>query len=89
MADLKVLKLINNEEVIAKVTEKRDVLELVNPMILMQLNQNGQVGVAMVPWSMSGKCDSVEISHKSIIAIMEPIDDVEKNYIQATTGITI
>ena len=30
MADLKVLKLITNEEVIARVEEKRDILELTN-----------------------------------------------------------
>ena len=59
MADLKVLKLITNEEVIARVKEKRDVLELTNPMVMMQVNQGGQMGFAIVPWSMSGKCDNI------------------------------
>ena len=89
MADLKVLKLITTEEVIARVKEKRDVLELTNPRVMMQVNQGGQMGFAIVPWSMSGKCDNIEISQSIVIATLEPMDEVEKNYIQATTGITV
>ena len=89
MADLKVLKLITNEEVIARVKEKRDVLELTKPMVMMQVNQGGQMGFAIMPWSMSGKCDKVEISQSIVIATLDPMDEVEKNYIQATTGITV
>lgn len=89
MADLKVLKLITNEEVIARVEEKRDNLELTNPMVMMQVNQGGQMGFAIMPWSMSGKCDKVEISQSIVIATLDPMDEVEKNYIQATTGITV
>lgn len=89
MADLKVLKLITNEEVIARVEEKRDILELTKPMVMMQVNQGGQMGFAIMPWSMSGKCDKVEISQSIVIATLDPMDEVEKNYIQATTGITV
>lgn len=89
MADLKVLKLITNEEVIARVEEKRDILELTNPMVMMQVNQGGQMGFAIMPWSMSGKCDKVVISQSIVIATLDPMDEVEKNYIQATTGITV
>ena len=89
MADLKVLKLTTNEEVIARVEEKRDILELTKPMVMMQVNQGGQMGFAIMPWSMSGKCDKVEISQSIVIATLDPRDEVEKNYIQATTGITV
>jgi len=89
MADLKVLKLITNEEVIARVEDKRDILELTKPMVMMQVNQGGQMGFAIMPWSMSGKCDKVEISQSIVIATLDPMDEVEKNYIQATTGITV
>ena len=88
MADLKVLKLTTNEEVIARVEEKRDILELTKPMVMMQVNQGGQMGFAIMPWSMSGKCDKVEISQSIVIATLDPMDEVE-NYIQATTGITV
>ena len=89
MADLKVLKLTTNEEVIARVEEKRDILELTKPMVMMQVNQGGQMGFVIMPWSMSGKCDKVEISQSIVIATLDPMDEVEKNYIQATTGITV
>ena len=89
MADLKVLKLTTNEEVIARVEEKRDILELTKPMVMMQVNQGGQMGFAIMPWAMSGKCDKVEISQSIVIATLDPMDEVEKNYIQSTTGITV
>ena len=89
MADLKVLKLTTNEEVIARVEEKRDILELTKPRGMRQVNQGGQMGFAIMPWSMSGKCDKVEISQSIVIATLDPMDEVEKNYIQATTGITV
>jgi len=83
------LKLITSEEIIAKVKEKAQVLELSNPMVMTPINQGGQMGVAIMPWSMNGKCDKVEISNSFVIVMLEPLADAEKNYIQATTGITI
>ena len=77
--------MLKNEEEILK----RDNLELTNPMVMMQVNQGGQMGFAIMPWSMSGKCDKVEISQSIVIATLDPMDEVEKNYIQATTGITV
>ena len=77
MADLKVLKLITNEEVIARVKEKRDVLELTNPMVMMQVNQGGQMGLAIVPWSMSGKCDNIEISQSIVMKVRK--NNIPKN----------
>ena len=55
--DVKILKLSTGEEVIARVTEQRDLLELDNPMTLQAIptNQQGQMGFALVPWLMSGK----------------------------------
>ena len=89
--DVKILKLITGEEVMARVTEQRDLLELDNPMTLQAFptNQQGQMGFALVPWIMSGKSTKITISIDHVIAQDDPKDQAEKNYLAQVTGLTL
>ena len=89
--DVKILKLSTGEEVIARVTEQRDLLELDNPMTLQAIptNQQGQMGFALVPWIMSGKSTKITISIYHVIAQDDPKDQAEKNYLSQVTGLTL
>ena len=89
--DVKILKLSTGEEVIARVTEQRDLLELDNPMTLQAIptNQQGQMGFALVPWLMSGKSTKITISIDHVIAQDDPKDQAEKNYLAQVTGLTL
>ena len=89
--DVKILKLITGEEVMARVTEQRDLLELDNPMTLQAIptNQQGQMGFALVPWIMSGKSNKIIISIAHVIAQADPKDQAEKNYLAQVTGLTL
>ena len=89
--DVKILKLITGEEVMARVTEQRDLLELDNPMTLQAIptNQQGQMGFALVPWIMSGKSTKITISIDHVIAQDDPKDQAEKNYLAQVTGLTL
>ena len=89
--DVKILKLITGEEVLARVTETRDLLELDNPMTLQAIptNQQGQMGFALVPWIMSGKSTKITISIDHVIAQDDPKDQAEKNYLAQVTGLTL
>ena len=89
--DVKILKLITGEEVMARVTETRDLLELDNPMTLQAVptNQKGQKGFALVPWLMSGKSTTISISISHVIAQDDPKDQAEKNYLAQVTGLTL
>ena len=89
--DVKILKLSTGEEVIARVTEQRDLLELDNPMTLQAIptNQQGQMGFALVPWLMSGKSTKLTISISAVIAQDDPKDQAEKNYLANVTGLTL
>ena len=53
-SEVKILKLITGEEVMARVTEHRDLLELDNPMTLQAIPtiHQGLLGFALVPWMM-------------------------------------
>ena len=56
--DVKILKLITGEEVIARATEENNLISLEKPMTLQMLPPNtstGQVGFALVPWMKAAK----------------------------------
>ena len=91
--DVKVLKLITGEEVIARVTEEENnLITLEKPMILQMLAPNtstGQIGFALVPWMKAAKNEKVTISTEHIIAEDEGSEQTQKNYLQLVTGLSL
>ena len=89
--DVKILKLITGEEVMARIEQKETMLVLDKPMTLQQLPnpQTGQIGIALVPWFMSGKNENITISIDHVIAQDDPKSQPEKNYLSAVTGLTL
>ena len=91
--DVKVLKLITGEEVIARVSEEHnDLLTLEKPMTLQMLPPNtstGQVGFALVPWMKAAKNEKLTISIDHIIAEDVPKGQTEKNYLAQVTGLSL
>ena len=91
--DVKVLKLITGEEVIARVSEEHnDLLTLEKPMTLQMIpptTSTGQVGFAMVPWMKAAKNNKATISIDHVLVTDEASDQTEKNYLQVITGLTL
>ena len=92
--DVKILKLITGEEVIARITEEKnvDLITLEKPMILQMLapdRTTGQIGFAMVPWMKAAKNEKVIISTEHIIAEDGGSEQTEKNYLQLVTGLSL
>ena len=92
--DVKVLKLITGEEVIARVSNDLSngggLVILDKPMVLQSVpGQAGKMGFALVPWFMSGKNENITISIDHIISQDEPKDKTEKNYLSVVTGLTL
>jgi len=91
--DVKVLKLITGEELIARVIEeKNNLITLEKPMILQMLAPNtttGQIGFALVPWMKAAKNEKVTISTEHIIAEDEGSEQTQKNYLQVVTGLSL
>ena len=89
--DVKVLKLITGEEVIARVTEENNLITLEKPMTLQMVppTSTGQVGFALVPWMKAAKNEKVTISTEHIIAEDEASEQTEKNYLQVVTGLSL
>ena len=94
-SDVKILKMITGEEVMARVsddlTDGGGLITLDNPMTLQAIptNQQGQMGFALVPWMMSGKSTKITISISHVIAQDDPKDQAEKNYLAQVTGLTL
>ena len=92
--NVKILKLITGEEVLARVSNDLSdgggLITLNKPMSLQAVpGQVGQMGFALIPWFMSGKNENITISIDHIIAQDEPKDKTEKNYLAAVTGLTL
>ena len=90
--DVKVLKLITGEEVIARITEEENnLVSLKQPMTLQMLppTSTGQVGIAVVPWMKAAKNEKVTISTEHILVEDEASDQSEKNYLQVVTGLSL
>ena len=91
--DVKVLKLITGEEVIARVSEERsNLLILEKPMTLQMIPPNtstGQMGFALVPWIKTAKNDKMTISIEHVLVTDEASDQTEKNYLQLITGLSL
>ena len=90
--DVKVLKLITGEEVIARVTEEENnLLFLDKPMTLQMMppTSTGQVGFAMVPWIKAAKNDKTTISIEHVLVTDEASNQTEKNYLQVITGLSL
>ena len=91
--DVKVLKLITGEEVIARVSEESsDLITLKKPMTLQMMapdRTTGQVGFALMPWIRAGKNEKVIISTEHILTEDKASDQTEKNYLQLITGLSL
>ena len=90
--DVKVLKLITGEEVIARITEEENnLISLKQPMTLQMLppTSTGQVGIALVPWIKAAKNEKVTISTEHVLVTDEASDQSEKNYLQVVTGLSL
>ena len=91
--DVKVLKLITGEEIIARVAqEKNNLITLEKPMTLQMLPPNtstGQVGFALVPWIKAAKNDKTTISIEHVLVTDEASEQTEKNYLQVVTGLSL
>ena len=91
--DVKILKLITGEEVIARVTEEENnLITLEKPMTLQMIPPNtstGQMGFALVPWMKAAKNKKITISIEHILTEDEASEQTEKNYLQVVTGLSL
>ena len=93
MNDIKIFKLINGDEIIAEVVSHNVgsnwKLRKIR-MIILQEVQQGRVGLGLLPWLASNVNGEFELHSTSLAGLpYDPEDDLQKAYLQQTTGITL
>lgn len=90
MSDVHVIKLSSGEEIVTRLQVKGDYLVFEKPLTLVQVpGQNGQVGMAVAPWIMSGVTDSVEVSLNWVVADVPAKQEIANMYLEQTTGLSL
>ena len=87
-------KLVTGEEIIARSEEivnynNINILLINRPMVLQMVPQGDRVGMALMPWMMSAKDDTVSLIGASITAISTPKQELENSYLQQVSGINL
>lgn len=84
--DVVSIKLINGDEIIARVDgEDEDTITINRPMAL---TMSGQ-GLGMIPWVFLGKEDAIVLRKSHAFFIVESKGEAAKQYMQGTTGIAL
>ncbi len=79
--EVKLVKLITGEEVVAQVVEFDSYIEMTNPVkFVMAQNPNGGYGIEMHPFVMLSEDENISIGRENIMFICSPIADVLSTY---------
>jgi hypothetical protein len=93
MSNIIVIRLVNGEEVIAKInSQTEDVLVLKSPRILHITNMgNGQAGASFMPMLLlAGSQDIVNVPRTSLAAWTDNVNpEYEKRYLESVSGIQL
>ena len=89
MSNVKILRLITGEDVIAKVEENDQGLSLNKPFVIIphQQGPGKPVQLMMTLYSPYSKSDSVTIKNDKVISMVEPKEEILTSYQQNTSSI--
>ncbi len=94
MSDIKLFKLSNGEEIVArkKDTAQSNSIVLEQPMGIQAVpsEQKGRIGIALIPWLVGAtEGTSITLSTEHIVVETDPKESIEKNYLSKITGLTL
>ena len=89
MSNVKILRLITGEDVIAKVEENDQGLSLNKPFVIIphQQGPGKPVQLMMTLYSPYSKSNSVTIKNDKVISMVEPKEEILSSYQQNTSSI--
>jgi len=82
MSNVKCVKLISGEDIIADVDESvQGLVVLKNPLLVMMIpNQNNQFGIGLAPFCPHAKDSTVPVMAGAVIAVFEPEVGMRNEY---------
>ena len=90
--EVKVLKMISGEEVIARTKSENTLVILDKPLLLTQMpdpSQPGRMAFGLVPWIISAAAEDTVVSVDHIIAQLPAKPEIEKMYLSQTSGLSL
>ena len=87
--NVKLLKLITGEEVLAEVIKNYDTVTIKNVLriVIMPSRDPSAPTVGLAGWAQFAKDDEITLDKSHIIAIMDPIDQFVEQYRQQFSGL--
>jgi hypothetical protein len=99
MSNVMSFKMISGEEVVAELVSTKTITENSSPIsytvrrphvLQFQPVGPGQLGLAFVPWTLSNPAiERLEIPASAILLTFTPVDKVERQYLEQTSGISL
>tara|TARA_A100001011_G_scaffold248516_1_gene256804 strand:- start:2763 stop:3086 length:324 start_codon:yes stop_codon:yes gene_type:complete len=89
MSEVKILRLVTGEDVIAKIGENDQGVSLNKSFVIIpqQLGPGKPVQLMMTPYAPYSKSDTITIKADKIISLVEPKEEILKSYTQNTSRI--
>lgn len=88
---VKVYKFVDGSEVIAREVSSQDIeITLSKPRVIQIMpHESGRMGVGLIPWMIAAPESDITIKSNHIMASNEVSVDIEKMYLQQTSGIDL
>lgn len=89
--DVVCLKMSNGDELVARKVSQFTASNVYSHVmqVFMQQTRDGQMGMGMMPYMHTAKGDVIHFNDSHIVAVCEVDSDIEKNYLQRTSGIAL
>ena len=90
--EVKVLKMISGEEILARTKSENTLVILNKPLLLTQMpdpSQPGRMAFGLVPWIISAVEEDTVVSVDHIIAQLPAKSEIEKMYLSQTSGLSL
>lgn len=89
--EVKVIKFMSGQEIIAKVIGGDGVVYVVeSPLAVQPVRQGDSIGIAFAPFSMAGSgSDQITIAGLHVTCMMDPDERLKTHYLASIAGITL
>ena len=90
MSEVKVLKFVSGQEVIAKlVAETETSVVIESPLTVQAMRTAEGLGIGLVPFSFAGRSQQAVIQKTNVLCILEPEEQLSSQYLAGLSGITL
>lgn len=87
--EIKILKLVNGAEIIAKIGKDIGGMYLENPFYVITQSDGQRIAIGLQPFSMVAKINKVRVKDAHVLCTLDPEDELANQYSAGLAGITL